>query len=120
VVATWYAAATPDEVNATCVGPQDQVAPGANNGDDNCDENYVTSHGGYYDNNSHSYFIPIGGFGGGYTQYHYYYGGSVGPGGHVSGGSYTAPSNAKVTTHSGKTVQRGGFGVSGGSKSGGS
>jgi hypothetical protein len=118
MVATWYAAATPDEVSATCVGPGDQVAPGANSGDDNCDENYVRSHGGYYDNYSHTYFIP---FGGGYTQYHYYYGGSVGPGGHVSGGSYTAPSsNTKVTSKSGKTVQRGGFGVSGGGKSGGS
>jgi hypothetical protein len=118
MVATWYAAATPDEVTATCVGPGDQVAPGANGGDDYCDENYVRSHNGYYDNYSHTYFIPLGG--GGYTQYHYYYGGSVGPGGHVSGGSYTAPSNAHVSTKSGKTVQRGGFGVSGGSKSGGS
>jgi L-ascorbate metabolism protein UlaG (beta-lactamase superfamily) len=64
-------------------------------------------------------FLPIGG--GGYSQYHYYYGGSVGPGGRMSGGSIAAPS-AKVTvrTPGGKTVQRGGFGVSGGGKSGGS
>lgn len=120
MVATWVVAAQPDDVSATCVGPGDQVAPGTNSGDDNCDEDYVRNHGGYYDNNSHTYFIPVGGFGGGYTQYHYYYGGSVGSNGHVSGGSYTAPSNAHVTTKSGKTVQRGGFGVSGGSKSGGS
>lgn len=118
MVATWYAAASPEETTATCVGPGDQVAPGANSGDNYCDEDYVRSHGGYYDNYSHTYFIP---FGGGYTQYHYYYGGSVGPSGRVSGGSFTAPSsNTKVSTHSGKTVQRGGFGVSGGGKSGGS
>jgi hypothetical protein len=61
--------------------------------------------------------------GGGYNQYHYNYGGSVGPGNRVTGGSTAAPSgNTTVKTKAGKTVQRGGFGISsGGSKgSGGS
>ena len=38
----------------------------------------------------------------------------------AGGGSYTVPKGANVSTKSGTTVQRGGFGVSGGSKSGGS
>ncbi|TDQ05021.1 hypothetical protein [Labedaea rhizosphaerae] len=112
MVAVWVVAMQPDEVSATCVDDSGHVAPGSNSGDDYCDEDYVRSHGGYYSGG----FYYIGGH-----SYRYNYGGSVGSGGYVSGGSYTKPSsNTKVTTHSGKTVQRGGFGVSGGSKSGGS
>jgi uncharacterized membrane protein YgcG len=115
LVAVWYAAATPDEVTANCVGDDSVVAANENV----CDENYVRSQGGYYSNGI--FFLPIPG--GGYRQYHYNYGGTVGPGGRVTGGSTAAPSgNTTVRTASGKTVQRGGFGVSsgGGSKSGGS
>ncbi len=114
LVAVWYAAATPDEVTANCVGNDDVVATDENV----CDENYVTSHGGYHSGGF--FFLPL--VGGGMGQYHYNYGGSVGPGGRVTGGSTVAPSGrTTVKTSSGKTVQRGGFGISsGGSKSGGS
>ncbi len=61
-------------------------------------------------------FIYIGG-----TGYRYNYGGTGAVGQKVSGGTYTAPdSGTTVKTQSGKTVQRGGFGVSNSGKSGGS
>jgi hypothetical protein len=115
LVAVWYAAATPDEVTAHCVG-DDQVIQSNENV---CDENYVRSQGGYVSNGI--FFLPLIG-GGGFGQYHYNYGGAGVPGQRVTGGSIAAPSgNTTVKTNSGKTVQRGGFGVSsGGSKSGGS
>lgn len=113
LVAVWYAAATPDEVTAHCVA-DDQVIQSDENV---CDEQYVTSHNGHYSNGI--FFVPL--IGGGFGQYHYNYGGSGGPGQRVSGGTTAAPSgNTKVKTQSGKTVQRGGFGVSSGGKSGGS
>ena len=113
LVAVWYSAATPDEVTANCVGNDDVVATDENV----CDENYVTSHGGHYSGGF--FFLPL--VGGGYSQYHYNYGGSVGPGGRVIGGSTVAPSSrTTVKTSSGKTVQRGGFGISSGGSKGGS
>ncbi|MEV0677119.1 hypothetical protein AB0I60_11405 [Actinosynnema sp. NPDC050436] len=106
VVAIWYAASSPDDVEAQCT--QDGVVVD----DQYCDDNYARSHGGY----SSGGFIYIGG-----SSYRYHYGGSSVPVGQkVSGGSYTVPKGANVTTKSGTTIQRGGFGVSGGSKSGGS
>jgi hypothetical protein len=106
VVAIWYAASSPDEVEAQCT--QDDVVVE----DQYCDESYARSHGGYTSGG----FIYIGG-----SSYRYHYGGSGVPVGQkVSGGSYTVPKGANVTTKSGTVVQRGGFGVSGGSKSGGS
>ncbi|GGP37273.1 hypothetical protein [Saccharothrix coeruleofusca] len=106
VVAIWYAVASPDEVEAQCT--RDDVVVE----DQYCDENYARSHGGY----SSGGFIYIGG-----SSYRYHYGGPSTPVGQkVTGGSYTAPKGATITTKSGTTVQRGGFGVSGGSKSGGS
>jgi hypothetical protein len=112
LVAVWYQAATPNEVTANCVGNDNTLSADENV----CDENYVTSHGGY--TSGGFFFLPIVG-GGGYTQYHYNYGGTVGPGGRVTGGSATAPSGrTTVKTSSGKTVQRGGFGISSGGKSG--
>ncbi|WP_225729778.1 MULTISPECIES: hypothetical protein [unclassified Nocardia] len=48
-------------------------------------------------------------------QYHYYYGGTGTVGHPPSGGTFTRPSNAHITTKSGTTIQRGGLG----SKSGG-
>lgn len=112
LVAVWYSATSSNEVTANCVGSDDSVL----SSDENyCDQNYVTSHGGHYSNGV--FFIPLatGGFG----QYRYNYGGTVGSGGHVTGGTLTAPGvDTTVKTNSGKTVQRGGFGVSGSSKSG--
>ncbi|WP_083752317.1 hypothetical protein [Saccharothrix sp. ALI-22-I] len=106
VVAIWYAVSSPDDVEAQCT--QDDVVVE----DQYCDENYARSHGGYVS----SGFIYIGG-----SSYRYHYGGASTPiGQKVSGGSYTVPKGANVVTKSGTTVQRGGFGVSGGSKSGGS
>jgi hypothetical protein len=111
MVAVWYAAATPDEVTAHCVADDDVIQ-----NDDVCDENYVRSHGGYHSGGF--FYLPIGG--GSYRQYHYNYGGSGAVGQKVSGGSRVAPSGSTVKTSSGKTIQRGGFGISGGGKSGGS
>lgn len=114
LVAVWYAAATPDEVTAHCVGSNDGVLAADENV---CDEEYARSHGGYHSGGI--FFLPLPG--GGYNQYRYNYGGSVGPDRRVSGGSTAAPSGrTSVKTSSGKTVQRGGLGVSSGGKSGGS
>jgi hypothetical protein len=112
-VAVWYAAASPQgEVTANCVDNSDALSSNENI----CTEEYVTSHGGY--SSGGFFFLPIGG--GGYQQYHYNYGGSV-QNGRVTGGSTAAPSGrTTVKSTSGATVQRGGFGVSGGGKSGGS
>lgn len=102
LVAIWYAASRPREVTAYCVADDDVVT------DDNyCDQRYATTSGGYYSGG----FFFIGG-----RQYHYYYGGNPTPlGGHVSGGSTVKPKSASITTRSGKTIQRGGFGIRGGS-----
>ncbi|MFI6300963.1 hypothetical protein ACIBCH_03740 [Amycolatopsis thailandensis] len=104
LVATFYTVAKPENVTATCV--RDDIV----DNDQNCDENYVRSHGGHVSGGF--FFIPIPG-GGGYNSYRYNYGGTGAIGQRVSGGSYTAPSNANVSTKSGKSVQRGGFGISG-------
>ncbi|MEV8436436.1 hypothetical protein AB0425_03600 [Actinosynnema sp. NPDC051121] len=106
VVAIWYAVSSPDDVVAQCV--QDDVVVD----DQYCDEDYARSHGGYTSGG----FIYIGG-----SSYRYNYGAPSTPiGQKVSGGTYTMPKGANITTKSGSVVQRGGFGVSGGSKSGGS
>ncbi|MFD1051855.1 hypothetical protein ACFQ1S_43010, partial [Kibdelosporangium lantanae] len=84
-VAIWYAAA-PNTVTASCVDDSDTLSSDQNI----CDESYVTSHGGHYDSGTGIFFLP---YGGGYRQYHYYYGGSVDPRTqHVSGGTIAAPS----------------------------
>ncbi|GAA3861183.1 hypothetical protein GCM10022243_29220 [Saccharothrix violaceirubra] len=106
VVAIWYAASSPDDVEAQCT--KDDVVVD----DQYCDPSYASTHGGYTSGG----FIYIGG-----SSYRYHYGGTSTPvGSKVSGGSYTIPKGSNVTTKSGTVVQRGGFGVSGGSKSGGS
>ncbi|EHY89789.1 hypothetical protein ACWGPQ_12940 [Saccharomonospora azurea] len=113
VVAAWYLVAVPDEVTAVCT-----TADGTIVDDDYCDDDYVSSHHGYHSGGW--VFIPMPG--GGTQQYRYNYGGTGTVGQPVSGGTYTRPSNASITTKSGTTVQRGGFGISGGSfgKGGGS
>jgi hypothetical protein len=106
LVATFYAVAKPaGDVTAVCTD-----ASGVVQNDDNCDENYVTSHGGHVSGGF--LFLPIGG--GGYNSYRYNYGGTGVIGQPVTGGSYDAPSSrTNVNTKSGKSVQRGGFGISG-------
>jgi hypothetical protein len=105
LVATFYSVAKTDNVTAVCTD-----ANGIVQNDDNCDENYVTSHGGYHSGGF--LFLPIGG--GGYNSYRYNYGGSGVVGQRVAGGTYDAPSSrTSVNTKSGKSVQRGGFGISG-------
>ncbi|OZM73198.1 hypothetical protein CFN78_10005 [Amycolatopsis antarctica] len=109
LVAAWYAA-VPEDVEAVCADNSETIAD-----DRNCDEDYVRSQGGY--SSGGFLFLPLPG--GGYNQYRYNYGGTGTVGGKVSGGSYDKPSSrAGVTTKSGKSVQRGGFGVSGSSDSG--
>ncbi|PPK65962.1 hypothetical protein V5P93_000144 [Actinokineospora auranticolor] len=107
LVAVIYAASTPDEVTARCVDGNGVVVD-----DDYCDDGYATSHGGYHSGG----FIYIGG-----SSYRYNYGGSGSVGQKATGGTYVAPSaDTSVKTSSGKSVSRGGLGVSGGGKSGGS
>ncbi len=109
VIGAWYLLASPPDVTAQCT-----VGAGSDTNtivsDQNCDPDYATAHGGYVSNGF--MFLPIGG--GRYQQYHYYYGGSGGSiGQRASGGSFTAPENANVRTPSGRTIQRGGFGITG-------
>lgn len=105
LVASWYLVAQPDQVTATCTDDSGTVVP-----DQYCDEGYVRNQGGHTGGGG-LLFLPIGGFGTG--TYHYNYGGTGAVGSKVSGGSYTKPNNANVSTKTGKSVQRGGFGISG-------
>ncbi|WP_370969979.1 hypothetical protein [Amycolatopsis sp. cg9] len=106
LVATFYTVARPTgSVTAVCTDKDGIVQ-----NDDYCDDNYVTSHGGYHSGGF--LFLPINT--GGYQSYRYNYGGTGTIGQRVSGGSYDAPSSrTSVNTKSGKSVQRGGFGISG-------
>jgi hypothetical protein len=109
LIAGSYLTSRPDEVTAQCTAATGQNANTVV-AEQNCDPAYATSHGGYVSNGF--VFVPL--LTGGYGQYRYYYGGSTaGVGQHVSGGSFTRPDNATIRTNSGKTIQRGGFGVSG-------
>ena len=111
VVAAWYVVGTPDEVSAVCTDESGVVQP-----DENCDDSYATTRGGYYNSSTGFWIIP---FGTGFRQYRYNYGGTGTVGAPVSGGTYTKPSgNTTIKSSSGKTVQRGGFGISGKSSSG--
>jgi hypothetical protein len=112
VVGGLYLASRPDNVTARCTS-NDTASNGTVVQDQYCDEDYVTSHGGHISNGI--IFLPI--IGGGYSQYHYYYGGSGNIGQRVTGGSYTQPSSGTIKTGSGSSVSRGGLGVS--SKTGG-
>ncbi|MBK1784390.1 hypothetical protein [Prauserella cavernicola] len=114
LVAGWYLVAAPDNVEALCTTEDGTVVEN----DQYCDENYVNNNGGYVSGGF--MFLPLPG--GGFQQYRYNYGGTGAVGSTVSGGSYTKPANANITTKSGTTVQRGGFGINSGGfgKSGGS
>ncbi|SFA85048.1 hypothetical protein SAMN05216266_101837 [Amycolatopsis marina] len=110
LIATFYTVAQPETVTAVCTDADGTVVD-----EQYCDEDYAQQQGGY--TSGGFIFLPIGGFGGGSGQYRYNYGGSGTVGSQVSGGSFSKPSNANISTKSGKSVQRGGFGIS--SKSGG-
>lgn len=106
LVAGWYLV-KPEETTAVCTTADGTVVEN----DQYCDEDYVNSNGGYMSGGF--MFMPLPG--GGMQQYRYNYGGSGAPGTKVQGGTFTKPDGANITNRSGKTVQRGGFGVSGGS-----
>lgn len=88
-----------------------------------CDEHYVTTHGGHVDHHTGMFFMPIvlpgGGFGG-FQSYRYGYTDPGAPpprvGQTVPHANYSKPSGSTIKDSTGKTVQRGGFGIS--SKSG--
>ncbi|MCK2237510.1 MULTISPECIES: hypothetical protein [unclassified Crossiella] len=104
LVAIWYAAQQPDDVTARCVDQDGVVVD-----DDYCDDDYARSHGG----TSHGgggIFIYNGG-----RQYSYNYGGTGTKGQKITGGSSIRPKDANISTASGKSIQRGGFGIRGGS-----
>jgi hypothetical protein len=108
VIAAAYILAQPQTIAAHCT-VTDASGPATVVDDNLCDPNYAARVGGY---TSDGYvFIPLPG--GGYSQYHYYYGGSGVVGHQATGGSFTAPSNATIRTGGGQTVQRGGFGITG-------
>jgi hypothetical protein len=112
LIATFYTVAKPDEVTAVCTDNSDTVVA-----DQQCDPAYLQSQGAVYNQSTGFWVMPL--FLGGH-QYRYNYGGSGAIGSHVSGGSFTAPSShSNVSTKSGTSVQRGGFGI-GKSSSGGS
>jgi hypothetical protein len=100
---------SPPTVTARCVSADGSTTDVVSN-DQYCDQAYVTSHGGYVQNGL--IFVPVGN--GLFQHYRYYYGGNL-VGNRVTGGSFTVPSRATVKTGSGSTIQRGGFGVPGGS-----
>ncbi|WP_344857805.1 hypothetical protein [Amycolatopsis ultiminotia] len=109
LISTYYTVAKPAETTAVCTDDKGIVQ-----NDEFCDEEYAASHGGHYSGGF--WIIPLAT--GGVSQYRYNYGGTGTIGQRVSGGSFTAPSgNTNVSTKTGKSVQRGGFGISG--KSGG-
>ncbi|HVL83775.1 MAG TPA: hypothetical protein VM367_05690 [Pseudonocardia sp.] len=110
LIAVGYAAAQPeDEVVARCVDEETGVVVD----DANC---ATPASGGYYGGGVHPIFIGTGG-----RQYHYTYGGSGEAGQRATGGTTVRPpEGSRVTTPSGRTISRGGFGVSGGTGSGGS
>ncbi len=109
LVAGWYTLASPSSVTARCTVAGTGSDADTVVADQNCDPAYVTAHGGHISNGF--IFLPL--VGGGFRQYHYYYGGTGAIGQRVSGGSFTAPSHATVRTGSGTTIQRGGFGITG-------
>ncbi|MGW1682842.1 hypothetical protein [Saccharopolyspora sp. NPDC002376] len=99
--------------------------PGVRDQDQFCDEQYVTSHGGHVSGGM--FFMPIFLPGGGMGQASYRYaytpaGVSAPPVGQSApgGSSFTKPSGSTIKDTSGKTIQRGGFGINNKSGSSGS
>lgn len=111
LVAAGYAVAQPrEEVQARCVDEETGVVVD----ESNC-ITPASSNGTYYGGGG---FYPIF-IGGGGRQYRYNYGGSGTIGQRVQGGTSVVPRDStRVTTPSGKSISRGGLGVSGSSSSG--
>ncbi|MGW4482801.1 hypothetical protein ACWEOE_03080 [Amycolatopsis sp. NPDC004368] len=104
LVATFYTVAKPTNETAVCTDNN-----GVIQNDQYCDESFATSHGGHYSGGF--WIFPVGS---GLGSYRYNYGGTGTIGQRVAGGTFTAPSgNVNVSTKSGTSVQRGGFGISG-------
>ncbi|MFF3571347.1 hypothetical protein ACFYXQ_26560 [Nocardia jiangxiensis] len=115
VVGAGYLACQPSEPDVTAYCTTDTNGQQTVVDDNDCvaAQNYATSTGAY-----HSGLPAVFFFNG--HQYRYYYGGANNTVGRPPvGGSFSAPSNAHVSTKSG-TVIRGGLGSSSGGKSGGS
>ncbi|MER6989542.1 hypothetical protein ABT337_13690 [Saccharopolyspora hirsuta] len=127
VAAMYSASEVSNEANASeqyCATEQ-SGQPGVRDQDDFCNEQYVTSHGGHVSGGM--FFMPIflpGGGIGGYNSYRYAYtpaGVSAPPvGSPATGSSFTKPSGSTIKDTSGKTIQRGGFGINNKSGSSGS
>lgn len=100
------------EVTAYCVADGNGQSTVVNDNDCVAAQNYATNQGIY-----HSGLPAVFFFNG--HQYHYYYGGSNTIGRPPTGGSFSEPSGAHISTKSG-TVVRGGLGSKSGGKSGGS
>ncbi|MCU1625276.1 MAG: hypothetical protein JWP64_225 [Pseudonocardia sp.] len=112
LIAVGYAVTGADETTeARCTDEHNVVVD-----DSNC-ATPAAGNGGYIAGGG---FFPIF-IGGGGRQYHYNYGGSGNIGQVANGGTTVAPRTGSVATPSGKSISRGGLGVSGGgSSSGGS
>lgn len=106
LIATFYTVAKTTDVTAVCTDNNNTVVA-----DKDCDENTLRSQGAVYNQSTGFWVMPLF-LGGG--QYRYNYGGSGNVGQRVSGGSFDPPSSrTNVSTKSGTSVQRGGFGISG-------
>ncbi|TDD56652.1 hypothetical protein E1288_00785 [Saccharopolyspora elongata] len=129
VAAMYSASEISNEANASqeyCATDQ-SGQPGVRDQDQFCDENYVSSHGGYHSGGM--FFMPIFLPGttipsGQHSSYRYAYtpaGVSAPPvGSPASGSSFTKPSGSTIKDSKGKTIQRGGFGINNKSGSSGS
>ncbi|GAA0508875.1 hypothetical protein GCM10011581_19020 [Saccharopolyspora subtropica] len=121
VAAMYSASEISNETNAVtryCASEQNGQAVVADV--EKCDETYVTSHGGYIDHDSGFIFMPLFIGGPPVPQYRYAYTAPGAPppsvGSTVPGSSFTKPTGTTIKDTSGKTIQRGGFGIN--SKSG--
>ncbi|MDA3646016.1 hypothetical protein LZ318_05855 [Saccharopolyspora indica] len=126
VAAMYSASEVSNEANASeqyCATDQ-SGQPGVRDEDQFCDPAYVQSHGGHVSGGM--FFMPIFLPGGGMGQASYRYaytpaGVSAPPvGSPASGSSFTKPSGSTIKDTSGKTIQRGGFGINNKSGSSGS
>ncbi|MBB5154171.1 hypothetical protein [Saccharopolyspora phatthalungensis] len=125
VAAMYSASEISNEANAVtqyCASDQGGQPVAAN--DQNCDENYVRSHGGYIDHGSGFVFMPLFLGGPPVPQYRYAYTapGSPAPavGSPATGSTFAKPSDSTIKSKTGSTIQRGGFGINSKSGSGGS
>lgn len=127
VAAFYTGSAYSAEANAATAvcSSTDQANQTTAEADQDCDENYVRTHGGHYDSHTGLFFLPffLPGGGTGWHQYRYSYmpsGSTIpSPGQRISTPNFTKPdASTMVKTRSGSTIQRGGFGISGKSGSG--